>query len=410
MKKWILYFVFLFSAYGFTLEWDIGFDFQYGVFSYIDKSYTMMNFFPNFKFDNLYISIGLNFSFETNGDFLFDDWKNWKAIFSKGVNSINFHKEGFFLEIEKMDNISFEGGIVKIFNPSRFYPFYFYPSMLVGFTNNFLESIFFTENIFDFDILIFNFDLKPLFFFIDNIFKESSIILNFGFDLDPFNQSFNMNYTFDDYFTNFNVFLYSFGVNLPLLKNNFFFFSLNSFFSGIYSKGKTLSFGLDSLLFNVVFLKFKYGICEERYMPNYLDIFYDLERQNRMKILDEIDKSYNYMSINSGVSLFEKMLEIGLEYKQEYRKEGLGDAYFYVRVDKKYFKVLDLKIRYYRKNLLDINDFWLMYDKISDFSIKTDFYMSERIIFGFEYIYFFHDLMAKDLKNNFVYMSISAIL
>ncbi len=410
MKRFVLL-LFFFTTSLYSLKWEMGFNFEYGVFSVYDTSYNLLRFCPKIGFENFKLCFGMNFIYETNGNFLNSQWNNWQMILSR-LEYIQFDGNIFFLDINKMESFTLEDGLLlRRISTRKFFPLLYYPGGITGVNFDFLSFQFFTENIVSPSISGGNLTLKPLSFFTESIWGESSLNLICAVDLDPYSRiSYNLNtkeYSFESSYSN-QIFLYSLKGNIPLLKNKFFNISLNGSYAGIYNKGSGLFIGIEGLIYNILKYRYDYGFCGEKFLPHYIDVFYDRERRYKFDNLEEINQRYDYHRVLAGIVLFEEMMNVNFEYERELRGSSLPSMYFYVDLDKKYFKVLDLKLGYFRPNLEKAEDFFIMYDNNSYMFICGNFFMSENINFGFEYRYYFHKMEEDELKYNSIYLFLTS--
>ncbi|MCX7821110.1 MAG: hypothetical protein N2258_05475 [Brevinematales bacterium] len=385
------------------------FGFEYGVFSVKDYTFNVIRYTPQISTENFLASINFDFIYDTNGNFYFNKYTTIESIFSK-IAKIQYTNDFFFLEIEKKLELQLTDGILmKRFYINHLSPLYYYPSGRAFLNLDFLNLIIITDNILDFDIFASSFKIYPLFFTKQENLKDIFINFETLIDLDPENTKKinikNEPIKFNDISSNY-VFNYKFGLTSPIYKNNFLNFSLNIDYAGIYTKGIGFFGGIMGEFWNLFNLSLTYGFCGEKFVPHYVDVFYENEKNFKFNSLDNINVSYNYYSIASGLTFFDKNLKLEIEFEKQERENKNPELYLSITFDKKFFKIIDLRFSFHKADIKRIEDLTLSSD-FSRMSLNFNFYMSENIIFGFEYKYLFHPIEIINYKND-IFMYIKA--
>ncbi|MGC8765020.1 MAG: hypothetical protein ACP5QT_03955 [Brevinematia bacterium] len=411
MKKFVFFLIFLYG-YLYAIKWEVGFNFEYGVFSIYEVSYNLFRFSPKFELESFKLCYGIDFIYDTNGNFLNTRWNNWQMILSR-LEYAEFNNPFFSLDIRSVENFTLgDGLIVKNLSTRKFFPFFYYPMGTTGLNFDFLSFNLFTDNIIDFDIMGANIVFKPLYFFTQSIWKDISIGISTVADFDPYNViSYDTNtkeYTFEDNYSNLTVLLYRINGSIPLMKNKFFTISFNSSYAGIYEKGSGVLIGINGVIFGVMKYGYDYGFFGKKFLSHYIDLFYEKERNHKFQKLDEINEDYNYYRILTGLTLFENMMDVDFEYCRELRNNVFPEVYFSISLDKRYFKVLDLSVGYYRPDFEKVEDFFVAFYNTSYLFIDLNFFMSETINFGFEYRYYFYNKENNESPYNSIYLFLTS--
>ncbi|MEJ5283886.1 MAG: hypothetical protein WHS77_02440 [Brevinematales bacterium] len=383
------------------------FGFQYGVFSVKDYTFNVIRYIPQISWESFSISMNLDFVYDTNGNFYYNKYSTLQSILSK-IEKINYTNDFLSVDIERKVELTLSDGVLlKRFYLTHLTPLYYYPSGIASLNFDFLSLYVIIDNILDFDIIASSIKLKPLFFVEEELLKDINITFDIGFDTDPENiKKMNIKnepLKFEDNSSNF-IFIYKPGIDSIIYKNNFLKFSLNLAYAGIYTKGVGFFGGVMGEFFNLFNLGLNYAFCTEKFVPHYFDIFYENERAYKFYDLDNINSSYNYYTISSGINFFDKNLRLQVEFENQDRENKNPELYVSFIADRKFFKILDLRISFHKADIKRIEDLTLS----SDFSrmfIAFNFYMSDYIVFGFEYKYLFHTVEIFDYKNDiFMYI------
>ncbi|MEM4326498.1 MAG: hypothetical protein QXU40_04290 [Candidatus Pacearchaeota archaeon] len=386
------------------------FGFQYGVFSVKDYTFNVIRYIPQVSFDNFSISMNLDFIYDTNGNFYYNKYSTIQSILSK-IEKINYTNDFLSIDIERKVELTLSDEILlKRFYLTHLTPLYYYPSGIASLNLDFLSLHIITDNILDFDIIASSFKLKPLFFVGEELLKGINTTIDMVIDTDPENiKKINIKNEpaqFNDNSSNF-IFNYKAGIDSTIYKNNFLKFSLKFDYAGIYTKGVGFFGGVMGEFFDLFNLNLNYAFCTERFVPHYFDVFYENERAYKFSNLDNINSSYNYYSISSGIGFFDKNLKLQFEFEKQDRENKNPELYISFIANRKFFKILDLRISFHKADIKRIEDLTLS-SEFSRLFIGFNFYMSDNILFGFEYKYLFHHVEIFDYKND-IFMYIKAI-
>ncbi len=381
------------------------FMFEYGVFSLKDNNINAIRFVPEIIIENFKMAYGFNFSYDTNGLYFYNQYLSIEGILSK-IEYIYYTNNFISVDLSRKNELSMSDKlIIKNFYISHIFPLFYYPSGSLYLNFDFINSELLVDNIINPDIIGFALKVKPLYFFNIDLLKDISLNFDVAIDDDPDNRKSirltNEKYYFNDSSTNF-IFIYNAGIGLQLTKNIFFNSSLKLDYLSIYSKGNGFFMGLNMEFLKSIYLNLTMGFCGERFIPIYINNFYESEKFDKLKEIDVVNSHYYYKG-NFGVNIFEDSMKIDFDIEKSYKNPSFYLSFILLN---KFLRVVDLKISFCKENIEKFEDVFYS----SDFSrmlIDFKFYMSSNLIFGFEYKYLFHDYEIFNYKND-IYMYLNA--
>lgn len=415
-RKTLIFIYFtLITEFVWGLKVDCSFDFEFGIFTLPTNNYNVVRYFPKITIDDFKLSLGLNFFYETNATYNYNDFIDWQSILSKIEAS--YYKTNFIqFSVKREEAFTLgDGFVVSRFSTSRYYPYFYYPAGYLSLNFYYGGVELFIENLLDPDIFGGRLYLKPLFFLSNTLLKDTTISFVLVDDSDPSNPFSFTNkehiFAFGDGAENYDIMVYSVGGNFPLinLKEDLFSISAKCNYGSIKDMGNGIEAGMFGKILKYILYGLDYGFAKAGFLPHYFDEFYYAERSRNFESLKEISEGYQFYKVTLGFSAFQDGLKLITEIENKGFKSEMYDVYLFIKMEKEYFKILDVYLGYLRKNVMSAGEFFSPLSYGSIFLLKFDFYLSERIIYGVDYRYNFTFSSTEIVPYNSLYMYIKTL-
>ena len=367
------------------------FSINYSEMGIYTTDYNSIRFQPDFSIGKFDIMLDINFSFDTNGDFVNNDWNIWQAIVSK-ILYIKYGNKGepLYIKIGGIEDYTYANGLIfNLYSDRLTYPSLIKEGLVIDLNlNNFgIESM--ADNILDFDILGLRGFYRPLYGIGPPMLDKLEIGATVAADLDPQNPIplTNMPYNFTDTNSGQNVLIYGADLNLPVFDIKALSISTYGEFAGINNKGTGEIFGLKGRFISFIPFKAEYQVYQPKFIPSYFDIFYDTTRYYKYNILDLYTNDYIGWKANSGISLFDDKLSWIVEYEDSFNDSANTKPTLSISINlaKALLKKASFKFLWLRENISNIIDAFTIIDGDTAFIADFSYYISDNISLSWYY-------------------------